>query len=76
MIAANARIGVARALYYPSISLTGALGVATIHSDKIFDKDSGTWGIGGNLLAPIFTAGNIEGQVMTAEAAQRSYNFV
>jgi multidrug efflux system outer membrane protein len=71
LIAANARIGVAKALYYPSISLTGALGVATIHSDKIFNDDSGIWGIGGDLLAPIFTFGNIEGQVMTAEAAQR-----
>ena len=77
LIAANARIGVARSLYFPSISLTGALGVATIHSDKLFDKDSGTWGIGGSLLAPIFTSGNIEGQVMTAEAAQREalYNY-
>ena len=77
LVAANARIGVAKALYYPSISLTGALGIATIHSDKIFNDDSGTWGIGGDLLAPIFTFGNIEGQVMTAEAAQREalYNY-
>ena len=71
LIAANARIGVARALYYPSVSLTGALGIATIHSDDLFDDDSGTWGIGGDILAPIFTFGNIEGQVMTAEAVQR-----
>lgn len=71
LIAANARIGVARALYYPNISLTGALGIATIHSGDLFDGDSGTWGIGGDLLAPIFTFGNIEGQVMTAEAVQR-----
>ncbi len=71
LIAANARIGVARALYYPSISLTGALGVATIHSDKLFDADSGTWSLGSGALAPIFTFGNIEGQVMSAEAAQR-----
>ncbi len=71
LIAANARIGVAEALYYPSVSLTGALGVATIHSGDLFDHDSGTWGIGGNLLAPIFTFDNIEGQVATAEAAQR-----
>jgi multidrug efflux system outer membrane protein len=77
LIAANARIGVAKALYYPTISLTGALGIATIHSDKIFNDDSGTWGIGGDLLAPIFTFGRIEGQVMTAEAVQREalYNY-
>jgi multidrug efflux system outer membrane protein len=71
LIAANARIGVARSLYYPNISLTGALGIATIHSDKLFDGDSGTWGMGADLLAPIFTFGNIEGRVMTAEAVQR-----
>jgi multidrug efflux system outer membrane protein len=77
LIAANARIGVARALYYPNISLTGALGVETIHSDDLFDSDSGIWGIGSNMLAPIFTFGNIEGQVLTAEAQQREalYNY-
>ena len=77
LIAANARIGVARALYYPNVSLTGALGVETIHSDDLFDSDSGIWGIGSNMLAPIFTFGNIEGQVMTAEAEQREalYNY-
>lgn len=77
LIAANARIGVAKTLYYPSISLTGALGVATINSSDLFDNDSGTWGIGADLLAPIFTFGNIEGQVMTAEAVQREalYNY-
>jgi multidrug efflux system outer membrane protein len=71
LVAANARIGVAKALYYPSISLTGALGIATINSDELFDEDSLTWGLGGGLLAPIFTFGAIEGQVMTAEAVQR-----
>jgi len=71
LIAANARIGVAKALYYPSISLTGALGVATIHSDKLFNDDSGAWVIGADALAPIFTFGNIEGRVMSAEAVQR-----
>lgn len=77
MIAANARIGVAKALYFPSISLTGALGIATVHSDRIFNDDSTTWGLGGDLLAPIFTFGNIEGRVMTAEAVQREtlYNY-
>ncbi len=71
LIAANARIGVAKALYYPSVSLTGALGIATAHSEDLFKSDSGIWSIGGDLLAPIFTFGNIEGQVMTAEAVQR-----
>ena len=71
LIAANARIGVARALYFPSVSLTGAYGTASIHSDDLFKGPSTTWQIGGDLLAPIFTFGAIEGQVMTAEASQR-----
>lgn len=71
LIAANARIGVAEALYYPNISLTGALGVSTVNSSELFDGDSNVWGLGGSLLAPIFTFGNIEGQVISAEAAQR-----
>jgi len=71
LIAANARIGVAKALYFPRISLTGALGTASIHSSKLFDADSKTWQIGGDVLAPIFTFGAIKGQVMTSEAAQR-----
>jgi multidrug efflux system outer membrane protein len=71
LIAANARIGVAKALYYPNVSLTGALGISTINSGDLFDDDSLTWGIGGDVLAPIFTFGNIEGQVLTAEAVQR-----
>ena len=71
LIAANARIGVARALYYPNVSLTGALGITTIHSADLFDGGSGTWAVAGDLLTPVFTFGNIEGQVMTAEAVQR-----
>ncbi len=71
LIAANARIGVAKALYYPSVSLTGALGIASINTGDLFDDDSSTWGIGADVLTPIFTFGNIEGQVLTAEAAQR-----
>ena len=71
LIAANARIGVAKALYFPRISLTGAFGTASIHSSKLFEADSKTWQIGGDVLAPIFTFGAIEGQVMSSEAAQR-----
>ena len=71
LIAANARIGVAKALYFPRISLTGAFGTASIHSNKLFEADSKTWQLGGDILAPIFTFGAIEGQVMTSEAVQR-----
>lgn len=71
LIAANARIGVAKSLYFPSISLTGALGQSSIDSDRLFDSDSTIWQLGGDILGPIFTFGAIEGQVMTSEAIQQ-----
>lgn len=77
LIAANARIGVARSLYFPRISLTGFLGTASIDSDGLFNGSSKAWEIGGDVLGPIFTFGTIEGQVKTSEAAQREalYNY-
>ncbi len=71
LIAANAQIGVARALYFPRLALTGAYGRASIHSNDLLEGPSEIWQIGGDLLAPIFTFGAIEGQVMSSEAAQR-----
>lgn len=77
LIAANARIGVARALYFPRVALTGDFGTASIHSNKLFEGPSSVWQFGGDVLAPIFTFGAIEGQVMSSEAAQREalYNY-
>jgi multidrug efflux system outer membrane protein len=75
LIAANARIGVARALYFPRLSLTGALGTASIHSDNLFEGPSEVWQVGGDVLAPIFTFGAIEGQVKASEAQQRQALF-
>jgi multidrug efflux system outer membrane protein len=75
LIAANARIGVARALYFPRVSLTGAFGTASIHSDRLFDGPSEVWQLSGSALMPIFTFGAIEGQVKAAEAQQRQALF-
>lgn len=75
LIAANARIGVARALYFPRVSLTGAFGTASIHSDKLFEGPSEVWQLAGSALMPIFTFGAIEGQVQAAEAQQRQALF-
>jgi outer membrane protein, multidrug efflux system len=75
LIAANARIGVARALYFPRLSLTGAYGTASIHSDQLLEGPSQVWQIGGDVLAPVFTFGAIEGQVRASEALQRQALF-
>lgn len=75
LIAANARIGVARARYFPRVSLTGVFGTASIHSSQLFEGPSTIWQLSGEALAPIFTFGAIEGQVKASEAQQRQALF-
>jgi outer membrane protein, multidrug efflux system len=71
LMSANANIGVAKAQYFPSISLTGFLGYASNDLSKLFTSAAGTWAYGANLAAPIFTAGAIRGQVKASEAIQQ-----
>ena len=68
LIAANARVGVARALYYPSISLTGALGTSSPDLDHLFSGPSRTWSFVGQLLGPIFAGGSIRAANAQADA--------
>jgi multidrug efflux system outer membrane protein len=68
LVAANARIGVARALYYPSISLTGAAGSASTDLDNLFSGPARTWSFVGQLLGPIFAGGAIKAANEQAEA--------
>ena len=75
LIAANAQIGAAKAAYYPSISLTGMLGVASGNLSSLFSSDSGIWQYGVTGSLPIFTAGRIAGQVQVAEAQQQQALF-
>jgi multidrug efflux system outer membrane protein len=69
LIAANARIGVAKALYFPTISLTGMFGWASTDLSDLFTGPAKTWNWAVPIAAPIFTAGAISGQVKTAEAS-------
>ena len=71
LIAANANIGVAKALYFPSISLTGLLGLASNDLSDLFKGPAKTWSWAVPVTAPIFTAGAIAGQVQSAEAVQQ-----
>jgi len=70
--AANAQIGVAKSLYYPTLSLTGVLGLASTSLGNFVSGDSATGYLAATLTGPIFTFGNIEGQVASAEAGQRA----
>ena len=76
LVAANANIGAARALYYPSLSLTGALGSASTAFGNFLTGPASAWLLAAGLTGPIFTFGAIEGQVRTAEAQkQAALNF-
>jgi multidrug efflux system outer membrane protein len=68
--AANAEIGVAKSLYYPTLSLTGVFGLASTSLGDFASSDATSGYVAAGLLGPIFTFGRIEGQVRSAEAAQ------
>lgn len=72
LIAANAQIGAARALYFPVISLTAGYGQASGHLSDLFKSPARTWTYGGTITGPIFTAGAISGQVQQAEAVHKA----
>jgi multidrug efflux system outer membrane protein len=71
LVAANALIGAARALYFPSISLTGLFGSSSSEFSKLFTGPAKIWAFSGSVSVPIFTAGSISGQVKQAEAQQQ-----
>ena len=70
LVAANAQIGAAKALYFPTISLTGAFGGASADLSKLFQGSSRVWSYAGSVVGPIFTFGAVSGQVAQAEAGQ------
>jgi len=71
LIAANARIGVAKSLYFPTISLTGAFGTVSTDLSSLFTASSRAWNYGVPVSVPLFTAGRIGGEVKAAEAVQQ-----
>ncbi len=75
LVAANANIGAARAQYYPTISLTGALGSISTAFGNFLTGPASAWQLAAGITGPIFTAGAIEGQVRSAEGAQQQALF-
>jgi outer membrane protein, multidrug efflux system len=72
LVAANAQIGAAKALYFPTISLTGAFGGSSSELSDLFKGPARVWSYAGQLTGPIFTFGLVSGQVAQAEAAQEA----
>jgi multidrug efflux system outer membrane protein len=72
LVVANAQIGVARAAYFPQISLSGSSGFQTAALTSLFTGPAGTWNFGASLTQPIFTAGKIRSNVRFAQAQQQT----
>lgn len=71
LIAANARIGVAKAALFPTISLTGSLGSESGDLANLFKGGAETWTFGAGLSFPIFAAGKYAARVDEASAQQK-----
>jgi len=71
LIAANAQIGVAKAEYFPRISLTGVFGGESRALADLLSAPARMWSIGASTVAPIFNAGRTRANVRLAESIQR-----
>ena len=72
LIAANANIGVARAAYFPQISLSGFLGGQSTQLSSLFTGPHTAWSFVPQITQPIFTAGRLKSNVRLAEAQRKS----
>ena len=68
LIAANANIGAAKALYYPQFNLIGSYGSVSAAFSNFLTGPAVAWSLAAGLAGPLFSAGSIAGQVSTAEA--------
>ncbi len=70
LVATNARIGVAKAAYFPQISLTGLFGFQSNQLSSLFSGPTKAWQFTPQLTQPVFTGGRIKSNVRYAEAQQ------
>lgn len=68
LIAANFSVGAARAAFYPSLNLTAAGGIASPSLSHFFPEAKGLSDLGGTLLQPLFSGGQLEGQLQLNRA--------
>lgn len=69
LASANARIGVAKAAFFPAISLTGSFGTASGDVDRLFEGDSRLWSVGPSLYLPLFQGGRNKANLERSRAA-------
>lgn len=71
LIAANAQIGVARAAYFPQISLTGEGGYQSSALENLFTGPAGLWTLAGSVTQPIFEGGRLRSGMRLAQAQRQ-----
>lgn len=68
LIATNANVGAAKALFFPRISLTGLFGTVSGDFSDLMDSDAQTWSVSPSLFAPVFQGGRISSNYEAAQA--------
>jgi len=71
LMAANAEIGVAKAAYFPSISLTGTAGYESFALNNLFTHSQRLWNGAASLTQPVFAAGALRSGKRLAEAQEQ-----
>jgi multidrug efflux system outer membrane protein len=71
LVAANAEIGVAKAAYFPSISLTGTAGYESFALNNLFTHSQRMWNGAASLTQPVFAAGALRSGKRLAEAREQ-----
>lgn len=69
LAAANARIGMAKAAFFPILRLTGSAGYSSAELGSLFDWDSRVWSIGPSLSLPLFSHGRNRANLARSRAA-------
>jgi outer membrane protein, multidrug efflux system len=70
LMSMNAQIGVAKAAYFPAITLTGVGGVQSIALSQLFTGPAGLWSFTGQLAQPLYAGGSLRNGVRLAQAQQ------
>jgi len=69
LVAANANVGAAKALFFPAVNLTGFLGGVSGDLATFLGSGGGVWSLGAGLLQPAFNAGRLKRNLERARAA-------
>jgi len=68
MAAANARIGVAKAAFFPTVKLNGIAGLESLSAGSLFNASSRLWAVGPSIHIPIFEGGQLRGELRRTKA--------